>query len=97
MTAAQRLAARKARRQRPEDELLHMAADGTVSTVAATSARPGGGASVEASADDALDGGAAVDGAVADDAVAEVPATPAEPQLEQEPAAEAERVPAERD
>ena len=33
-TAAQRLAARKARRQRSEDELLHMSADGTVTTVA---------------------------------------------------------------
>jgi GTPase len=33
-TAAQRLAARKARRQRSDDELLHMSADGTVSTVA---------------------------------------------------------------
>jgi GTP-binding protein len=34
LTAAQRLAARKARRQRGDDELLHMSADGTVSTVA---------------------------------------------------------------
>jgi GTP-binding protein len=34
MTAAQRLAARKARRQRSDDELLHMSADGRVSTVA---------------------------------------------------------------
>jgi GTP-binding protein len=33
-TAAQRLAARKARRQRPDDELLHMSADGTITTVA---------------------------------------------------------------
>jgi GTP-binding protein len=33
-TAAQRLAARKARRRRPDDELLHMSADGTVTTVA---------------------------------------------------------------
>ena len=33
-TAAQRLAARKARRVRSDDELLHMAADGTVTTVA---------------------------------------------------------------
>ncbi|GAB1645623.1 GTPase ObgE [Krasilnikovia sp. MM14-A1259] len=33
-TAAQRLAARKARRQRSDDELLHMSADGTVSTIA---------------------------------------------------------------
>ncbi|GAB1690051.1 GTPase ObgE [Krasilnikovia sp. M28-CT-15] len=33
-TAAQRLAARKARRQRTDDELLHMSADGTISTVA---------------------------------------------------------------
>jgi GTPase len=33
-TAAQRLAARKARRQRSDDELLHMSADGTVTTVA---------------------------------------------------------------
>ena len=41
MTAAQRLAARKARRQRPDDELLHMAADGRVSTVAATAAPAG--------------------------------------------------------
>jgi GTP-binding protein len=41
MTAAQRLAARKARRRRPDDELLHLAADGTVSTVAAVSAAPG--------------------------------------------------------
>ena len=32
-SAAQRLAARKARRVRSDDELLHMAADGTVSTV----------------------------------------------------------------
>jgi len=39
LTAAQRLAARKARRQRGDDELLHMSADGTVSTVA-NSARP---------------------------------------------------------
>ncbi|NMO57229.1 GTPase ObgE [Actinoplanes sp. TBRC 11911] len=34
-TAAQRLAARKARRVRSDDELLHMSADGTVSSVAA--------------------------------------------------------------
>jgi GTP-binding protein len=34
LTAAQRLAARKARRQRGDHELLHMSADGTVSTVA---------------------------------------------------------------
>jgi GTP-binding protein len=34
LTAAQRLAARKARRVRGDDELLHMAADGTVTTVA---------------------------------------------------------------
>jgi GTPase len=33
-TAAQRLAARKARRRRPDDELLHMSADGTITTVA---------------------------------------------------------------
>jgi GTP-binding protein len=33
-TAAQRLAARKARRQRSDDELLHMSADGTVTSVA---------------------------------------------------------------
>ncbi|HEV8175907.1 MAG TPA: GTPase ObgE [Actinoplanes sp.] len=33
-TAAQRLAARKARRQRPDDELLHMSADGTITTMA---------------------------------------------------------------
>jgi GTP-binding protein len=33
-TAAQRLAARKARRRRSDDELLHMAGDGTVTTVA---------------------------------------------------------------
>ncbi|HEX5201849.1 MAG TPA: GTPase ObgE [Actinoplanes sp.] len=33
-TAAQRLAARKARRVRSDDELLHMSADGTVSTLA---------------------------------------------------------------
>jgi GTP-binding protein len=33
-TAAQRLAARKARRRRSDDELLHMAEDGTVTTVA---------------------------------------------------------------
>ncbi len=33
-TAAQRLAARKARRQRSDDELLHMSADGTVTTIA---------------------------------------------------------------
>ena len=33
-SAAQRLAARKARRVRGDDELLHMAADGTVTTVA---------------------------------------------------------------
>jgi len=39
MTAAQRLAARKARRQRSDDELLHMSSDGTVSTVA-NSTRP---------------------------------------------------------
>jgi len=38
-TAAQRLAARKARRVRSDDELLHMSADGTVSTVA-NSQRP---------------------------------------------------------
>jgi GTP-binding protein len=34
-TAAQRLAARKGRRVRPDEELLHMAADGTISSVAA--------------------------------------------------------------
>ncbi|GLZ00889.1 GTPase ObgE [Actinoplanes sp. NBRC 103695] len=34
LTAAQRLAARKARRVRSDDELLHMSADGKVSTVA---------------------------------------------------------------
>jgi GTP-binding protein len=34
LTAAQRLAARKARRVRSDDELLHMAADGTVTSVA---------------------------------------------------------------
>ena len=34
LTAAQRLAARKARRVRGDDELLHMAADGTVTSVA---------------------------------------------------------------
>jgi len=34
-SAAQRLADRKARRVRSDDELLHMAADGTISTVAA--------------------------------------------------------------
>jgi GTP-binding protein len=34
LSAAQRLAARKARRQRPDHELLHMAADGTITTVA---------------------------------------------------------------
>ena len=33
-TAAQRLAARKARRRRPDDELMHMSADGTITTVA---------------------------------------------------------------
>ncbi len=33
-SAAQRLAARKARRRRPDDELLHMSADGTVTTMA---------------------------------------------------------------
>jgi GTP-binding protein len=33
-TAAQRLAARKARRRRPDDELLHMSADGTITTMA---------------------------------------------------------------
>jgi GTP-binding protein len=33
-TAAQRLAARKARRRRSDDELLHMSADGTVTTIA---------------------------------------------------------------
>ena len=33
-TAAQRLAARKARRVRSDDELLHMAADGTITTLA---------------------------------------------------------------
>jgi GTPase len=33
-TAAQRLAARKARRRRPDDELLHMAPDGTITTMA---------------------------------------------------------------
>jgi GTP-binding protein len=33
-TAAQRLAARKARRRRPDDELLHMAEDGTITTMA---------------------------------------------------------------
>jgi GTPase len=32
--AAQRLAARKARRRRPDDELLHMAPDGTITTMA---------------------------------------------------------------
>jgi GTP-binding protein len=41
LTAAQRLAARKARRRRPDDELLHMAADGTVSTVATSVAQAG--------------------------------------------------------
>jgi GTP-binding protein len=39
LSAAQRLAARKARRQRSDDELLHMSADGTVTTVA-NSAKP---------------------------------------------------------
>jgi len=34
LTAAQRLAARKARRVRSDDEMLHMAADGTVTSVA---------------------------------------------------------------
>lgn len=34
LTAAQRLAARKARRVRGDDELLHMSADGTVTTLA---------------------------------------------------------------
>jgi GTP-binding protein len=34
MTAAQRLAARKARRRRSDDELLHMSADGKVTSVA---------------------------------------------------------------
>jgi GTP-binding protein len=38
-TAAQRLAARKARRRRSDDELLHMSSDGTISTVA-NSTRP---------------------------------------------------------
>ena len=38
-SAAQRLAARKARRVRSDDELLHMSADGTVSTIA-NSQRP---------------------------------------------------------
>ena len=33
-TAAQRLAARKARRRRPDEELLHMASDGTITTMA---------------------------------------------------------------
>jgi GTPase len=33
-TAAQRLAARKARRRRPDDELLYMAPDGTITTMA---------------------------------------------------------------
>jgi GTPase len=33
-SAAQRLAERKARRRRPDHELLHMAADGTITTVA---------------------------------------------------------------
>lgn len=33
-SAAQRLAARKARRQRSDEELLHMSADGTVTTIA---------------------------------------------------------------
>ncbi|HEY7274168.1 MAG TPA: GTPase ObgE [Actinoplanes sp.] len=33
-TAAQRLAARKGRRQRPDDELLYMAPDGTITTMA---------------------------------------------------------------
>jgi hypothetical protein len=33
-TATQRLAARKARRRRPDDELLHMAPDGTITTMA---------------------------------------------------------------
>ncbi len=33
-TAAQRLAARKARRRRSDDELLHMSADGTITTIA---------------------------------------------------------------
>jgi GTP-binding protein len=33
-SAAQRLAARKGRRRRPDDELLHMAEDGTVTTMA---------------------------------------------------------------
>jgi GTP-binding protein len=39
LTAAQRLAARKARRVRGDDELLHMSADGTVTSVA-NSQRP---------------------------------------------------------
>ena len=38
LTAAERLAARKARRQRPDDELLHLMPDGTVSTMAAGAA-----------------------------------------------------------
>jgi GTP-binding protein len=51
MTAAQRLAARKARRLRPDDELLHMSADGTVSSLA--SAAPIGLRSDEFEPDDA--------------------------------------------
>jgi GTP-binding protein len=38
LTAAQRLAARKARRKRPDSELLQMAADGTISTIASAGA-----------------------------------------------------------
>ena len=64
MTAAQRLAARKARRQRPDDELLHMAADGRVSTVAA-SAAPAGLTAEEAAADVDPDGGPASEDATA--------------------------------
>ena len=33
-TAAQRLEARKARRRRPDDELLHMSPDGKITTMA---------------------------------------------------------------
>jgi GTP-binding protein len=55
MTAAQRLAARKARRQRPDDELLHMASDGTVSSLASAAA-PVGLQSDEFEPDDDADG-----------------------------------------
>jgi GTP-binding protein len=61
LSAAQRLAARKARRVRGDDELLHMSSDGTVSSVA-NSTRPV--LVPEGYDDDEIDDDGATDGAV---------------------------------